>query len=334
MTAEKVLISVEGLRVYFPVKKMFSASAFVRAVDGVSLKIRRGETLALVGESGSGKTTFGKVVMGLVKPTAGRIIFDGVNIAELKEQELKRLRRRMGMVFQDPYSSLNPGFTIYRAVEEPLVVNKIGTREQRRERVLRALSEVKLNPPEFFASKYPHMLSGGQRQRAAIARAIVSDPEFIVADEPVTMLDASIRVEILLLLREIQRKHGLTILYITHDIATAKYFSDRIAVMYAGKFVEVGGTKEVLSNPRHPYTRSLIEAIPDPDPRNRLSFRKVIPGEPPSLSSPPSGCRFHPRCPYFIKGKCEVVEPPAYRHGDGWEVACFLLEEESRATHA
>lgn len=313
---------------------MFSASAFVRAVDGVSLKIRRGETLALVGESGSGKTTFGKVVMGLVKPTAGRIIFDGVNIAELKEQELKRLRRRMGMVFQDPYSSLNPGFTIYRAVEEPLVVNKIGTREQRRERVLRALSEVKLNPPEFFASKYPHMLSGGQRQRAAIARAIVSDPEFIVADEPVTMLDASIRVEILLLLREIQRKHGLTILYITHDIATAKYFSDRIAVMYAGKFVEVGGTKEVLSNPRHPYTRSLIEAIPDPDPRNRLSFRKVIPGEPPSLSSPPSGCRFHPRCPYFIKGKCEVVEPPAYRHGDGWEVACFLLEEESRATHA
>ncbi|MEM2034755.1 MAG: ABC transporter ATP-binding protein, partial [Candidatus Caldarchaeum sp.] len=314
--------------------KMFSASAFVRAVDGVSLKIRRGETLALVGESGSGKTTFGKVVMGLVKPTAGRIIFDGVNIAELKEQELKRLRRRMGMVFQDPYSSLNPGFTIYRAVEEPLVVNKIGTREQRRERVLRALSEVKLNPPEFFASKYPHMLSGGQRQRAAIARAIVSDPEFIVADEPVTMLDASIRVEILLLLREIQRKHGLTILYITHDIATAKYFSDRIAVMYAGKFVEVGGTKEVLSNPRHPYTRSLIEAIPDPDPRNRLSFRKVIPGEPPSLSSPPSGCRFHPRCPYFIKGKCEVVEPPAYRHGDGWEVACFLLEEESRATHA
>ncbi|MEM1943814.1 MAG: ABC transporter ATP-binding protein [Candidatus Caldarchaeum sp.] len=322
------------MSVYFPVKKMFSASAVVKAVDGVSLTIRRGEIIALVGESGSGKTTFGRAVMGLVKPTSGRIIFDGVNIAELKEQELKRLRRRMGMVFQDPYSSLNPGFTIHRAVEEPLVVNKIGTREQRRERVYRALSEVKLNPPEVFASKYPHMLSGGQRQRAAIARAIISNPEFIVADEPVTMLDASIRVEILLLLRELQKKYGLTILYITHDMATAKYFSDRIAVMYAGKFVEVGDTKEVLSNPRHPYTQSLIEAIPDPNPRNRLSFRKVITGEPPSLVSPPSGCRFHPRCPYFIRGKCDVSEPPAYRHGYGWEAACFLLEEESGAAHA
>ncbi|MEM4410436.1 MAG: ABC transporter ATP-binding protein, partial [Candidatus Caldarchaeum sp.] len=167
---------------------------------------------------------------------------------------------------------------------------------------------------------------GGQRQRAAIARAIISNPDFIVADEPVTMLDASIRVEILLLLREIQQKYGLTILYITHDMATAKYFSDRIAVMYAGKFVEVGPTKKVLSSPKHPYTQALIDAIPDPDPRNRMAFRKIVTGEPPSLINPPQGCRFHPRCPYFMKGKCEVSEPPLYMFAEGREVACFLYE--------
>ncbi|MEM4281338.1 MAG: ABC transporter ATP-binding protein [Candidatus Caldarchaeum sp.] len=326
MTTREEILTLEDVKVYFPVRKLFSVTFYVRAVDGVSSTIRRGETLALVGESGSGKTTLGKAIIGLVKPTGGKILFDGVNIAELKEDELKKIRRRMGVIFQDPYSSLNPGFTIYKAVEEPLVVNKIGTSEERREKVLKALSDVKLNPPEVFASKYPHMLSGGQRQRAAIARAIISNPDFIVADEPVTMLDASIRVEILLLLREIQQKYGLTILYITHDMATAKYFSDRIAVMYAGKFVEVGPTKKVLSSPKHPYTQALIDAIPDPDPRNRMAFRKIVTGEPPSLINPPQGCRFHPRCPYFMKGKCEVSEPPLYMFAEGREVACFLYE--------
>ncbi|MDJ0275030.1 MAG: ABC transporter ATP-binding protein [Nitrososphaerota archaeon] len=324
---EGPLVRTEDLRVYFPVRKLFRTVGYVRAVDGVSLSIGRNETVALVGESGSGKTTFGRALLGLVRPTSGRILFDGTDIASMSEKELKRVRRRMGIVFQDPYASLNPTFTVYRIVEEPLVVNRIGTKEERREMVMRALEEVKLNPPEFFASKYPHMLSGGQRQRVAIARAIITRPEFVVADEPVSMLDASIRVEILLLFREIQRRHGVSFLYITHDLATAKYFSDRIAIMYAGKVVEEGPTRAVLSEPLHPYTQALIEAIPDPDPMNRFKMREVVPGQPPSLLNPPSGCRFHPRCPYFMKGKCDVQEPPLYDLGGGRKVACYLLED-------
>jgi len=325
--SEGPLIKTEDLRVHFPVRKLFRTIGHVRAVDGVNLTINRNETVALVGESGSGKTTFGRSLLGLVRPTSGRILFDGTDIASMSEKELRRVRRRMGIVFQDPYASLNPTFTVYRIVEEPLVVNKIGTKEERREMVMRALEEVKLTPPEFFASKYPHMLSGGQRQRVAIARAIITRPSFVVADEPVSMLDASIRVEILLLFKEIQKRHGVSFLYITHDLATAKYFSDRIAIMYAGKIVEEGPTKAVLSEPLHPYTQALIEAIPDPDPMNRFKMREVVPGQPPSLLNPPSGCRFHPRCPYFMKGKCEVREPPLYDLGNGRRVACYLMED-------
>lgn len=324
-----LFVKVEGLKVYFPIRKLFKTVGIVKAVDGVSVSIDKGETVALVGESGCGKTTFGKALLGAVKPYAGEIYFDGLRMNDLDERRLKQVRRRIGAIFQDPYSSLNPMFTIYRIVEEPLVVHNIGTPEERKEKVMKALELVKLTPAEDFAAKYPHMISGGQRQRAAIARAIISSPDFIVADEPVTMLDASIRVEILLLLRELQSKLGLTMVYITHDIATAKYFSDRIIVMYAGKFVETGPTKEVLRNPMHPYTQSLIEAIPDPDPRNRLGFRKVVTGEPPSLINPPSGCRFHPRCPYFIKGKCEVSEPQMYQVGENRFSACFLNERSS-----
>ena len=321
---DKPLVAAENLKVYFPVRKLFGVAGFVKAVDNVNLEIFRGETLALVGESGSGKTTLGRALIALVKPTGGKIYFDGLDITSMSEKQLKTLRRRMGVIFQDPYSSINPGFTIYRAVEEPLVVNKIGSKSERRERVFKALSDVKLEPPEFFAYKYPHMLSGGQRQRVAIARALISNPEFIVADEPVTMLDASIRVELLLLLREVQQKYGTTMLYITHDMATAKYFSDRTAVIYAGKLVEVGPTRTVLSNPSHPYTKALIEAIPDPDPQNRLTFRKVILGEPPSLLDPPKGCRFHPRCPAFMPGVCDTREPEMYPVDSKVRVACFL----------
>jgi len=325
--SEGPLIKTEDLRVHFPVRKLFRTIGHVRAVDGVNLTINRNETVALVGESGSGKTTFGRSLLGLVRPTSGRILFDGTDIASMSEKELRRVRRRMGIVFQDPYASLNPTFTVYRIVEEPLVVNKIGTKEERREMVMRALEEVKLTPPELFASKYPHMLSGGQRQRVAIARAIITRPSFVVADEPVSMLDASIRVEILLLFKEIQKRYGVSFLYITHDLATAKYFSDRIAIMYAGKIVEEGPTKAVLSEPLHPYTQALIEAIPDPDPMNRFKMREVVPGSPPDLIAPPSGCRFHPRCPYFMKGKCEVREPPLYDLGNGRRVACYLMED-------
>ncbi|MCX8203254.1 MAG: ABC transporter ATP-binding protein, partial [Nitrososphaeria archaeon] len=300
------LISVEDLKVYFPIRRFLRTAGYVRAVDGVSLEVSKGETIALVGESGSGKTTLGRALLGLVKPSGGRIVFDGTDITRLDEKGMKRIRRRMGVVFQDPYASLNPVFTVYRIIEEPLVVNGIGTPEERREMVMRALEDVRLTPPEFFASKYPHMLSGGQRQRVAIARAIITNPDFVVADEPVSMLDASIRVEILLLFKEIQQKHNVSFLYITHDMATAKYFSERIAIMYAGKIVELGPTREVLGEPLHPYTQALIEAIPDPDPANRFRMRKVAPGQPPSLVNPPSGCRFHPRCPFFMKGKCDV----------------------------
>ncbi|MEN3048598.1 MAG: ABC transporter ATP-binding protein [Candidatus Caldarchaeales archaeon] len=334
MADARCLISVENLRVYFPIRRFLRTAGFVRAVDGVSLDVSRGETIALVGESGSGKTTFGRALLGLVKPSGGRIVFDGTDITGLDEKGMKRVRRRMGVVFQDPYASLNPVFTIYRIVEEPLVVNEIGTPEERRERVMRALEDVKLTPPEFFATKYPHMLSGGQRQRVAIARAIITNPDFVVADEPVSMLDASIRVEILLLFKEIQQKHNVSFLYITHDMATAKYFSERIAIMYAGKIVELGPTKEVLGEPLHPYTQALIEAIPDPDPTNRFRMRKVAPGQPPSLVNPPPGCRFHPRCPFFIKGKCDVVDPALFRVRGERYVACHLYgEPESSGGH-
>ena len=326
MTTES-LVRTEELKIYFPVRKFLGTVGEVKAVDGVNLSIGRKETVALVGESGCGKTTLGRALLGLVKPKSGKILFDGIDLTTLGERELKLMRRRMGVVFQDPYASLNPSFTVYRIVEEPLVVNKIGTGEERREMVLKALEEVKLNPAEFFASKYPHMLSGGQRQRVAIARAIITKPEFVVTDEPVSMLDASIRVEILLLFREIQKKHGVSFLYITHDLATAKYFSDRIAIMYAGRIVETGPTKAVLSEPLHPYTQALVDAIPDPDPANRFVMRKVPVGQPPSLVNPPKGCRFHPRCPFFMPGKCDVLEPPMYRVGDERFSACFLHED-------
>ncbi|BAJ51135.1 peptide/nickel ABC transporter ATP-binding protein [Candidatus Caldarchaeum subterraneum] len=326
MTTES-LVRTEELKIYFPVRKFLSTVGEVKAVDGVNLSIGRKETVALVGESGCGKTTLGRALLGLVKPKSGKILFDGIDLTTLGERELKLMRRRMGVVFQDPYASLNPSFTVYRIVEEPLVVNKIGTGEERREMVLKALEEVKLNPAEFFASKYPHMLSGGQRQRVAIARAIITKPEFVVTDEPVSMLDASIRVEILLLFREIQKKHSVSFLYITHDLATAKYFSDKIAIMYAGRIVETGPTKAVLSEPRHPYTQALVDAIPDPDPANRFVMRKVPVGQPPSLVNPPKGCRFHPRCPFFMPGKCDVLGPPMYRVGGERFSACFLHED-------
>lgn len=319
------LVVAHRLRTWYSLKRgLFSKPIYVKAVDDVSLSVSRGETLAVVGESGSGKTTLGRTLIRLLKPTGGELYFDGADISAQEESELRRwFRRRVGVVFQDPYSSLHPYHSIQFILEEPLMIHGV-PREERLERVYRALEEVKLTPPEDFLYKYPHMLSGGQRQRVAIARAVIMNPDFVVADEPVSMLDVSVRVEILNLLKQVQERHKSAFLYITHDIATAKYFSDYIAIMYAGKLVEYGPFKPVIREPSHPYTQALIEALPDPDPKNRLRQRKVAPGEPPNLANPPKGCRFHPRCPYAMD-ICREQEPPMVEVRPGVYAACWLL---------
>ncbi len=294
---------------------------YVRAVDGVSLSLDRGETVAVIGESGSGKTTLGRAALRLVNLHEGKVIFDGRDITGLDEGELKWFRRRAQMIFQDPFSALNPFHTIKYILEEPLILHRVGDEEERKERVVRALEDVKLSPPEDFLRKYPHMLSGGQRQRVVIARALILKPDLIVADEPVSMLDVSIRVEVLTMMRELQRRYNIAFMYITHDISTAKYFSDKVLIMYAGKPVEYGRFSEIVKEPLHPYTQALIEAVPDPDPDNRFRERRVPHGEPPSLVSPPKGCRFHPRCPLRMD-VCEQ-DPPLIRVGDR-TVACWL----------
>jgi peptide/nickel transport system ATP-binding protein len=292
----------------------------VKAVDDVSIRIDKGETVAIVGESGCGKTTLGRTALKLVNPVSGKIIFEGTDITHMKG-EMKWFRRKAQMIFQDPFMSLNPYMTVKQIIEEPLIIHNI---EDQEERIFKALADVKLLPPEEFLPKYPHMLSGGQRQRVGIARSLVLEPSFLVADEPVSMIDASSRAEILFLIREIQKKYDVGIMYITHDIATAKYFSDNMAVMYAGKIIEQGPTDMLLKNPLHPYTIALVEAVPDPDPQNRFRFRKVVLGEPPNPINPPAGCRFHPRCPY-AKEECERKEPKL-REVSKRKVACHYAE--------
>ncbi|ACB07809.1 ABC transporter ATP-binding protein [Candidatus Korarchaeum cryptofilum] len=315
-----VLLKVEKLKKWFPMKKgIFGKTFYVRAVENVSFELEKGEAVSLVGESGSGKTTLGKTILRLYEPTDGRIFFDGKDITSLSNKELMWYRRQTGIVQQDPYGSLAPHFTIYKILEEPLIIHGV-SKEERREKIFSILNEIRL-PPEEFAFKYPHMLSGGQLQRVAIARAMILDPKLIVADEPVSMLDASVRVEILNLFAELQRKHDMSVIYITHDLSTTRYFSEKIFIMYAGHIVERAPTKEMLNNPLHPYTRALFNAIPDPDPENRLRMREVPPGEPPSLVNPPPGCRFKPRCP-IATSKCDE-EPPEYEVSPGHFVKCW-----------
>lgn len=323
----KTILRVENLQTWFPVRTgPFGRPLYVKAVDRVNLRVDGGETVAIVGESGCGKTTLGRTILRLIEPTGGRIIYDGHDITHLPESRLRWLRTKASMVQQDPYSSLNPAFTIYRAIEEPLAIHKIGNAQERSDRIHRALEDVKLNPPEQFAPKFPHMLSGGQRQRVAVARSIIMEPELIVADEPVSMLDASVRISVLELLREIQRKYQIAFIYITHDLATAKYFSERIAIMYAGRIVEVAPVDSLMKEPLHPYTIALMEALPDPDPDNRFRDRLAIPGEPPNLVHPPPGCSFHPRCPIARSGLCDVEEPELRELRPDHFVACHLAE--------
>ena len=322
------VIELQDLRTYYFVREGLFKTLAVKAVDGVNLKLQQGEILALVGESGCGKTTLGRTTLRLLEPYSGKLLFNGRDITHTNMKDLTWMRKEAQIIFQDPYSSIDPFMNIYQILEEPLIVHKVEDPEKRREIISTALEEVRLTPVEEIIRKYPHMLSGGQRQRVNFARALLLDPVYIVADEPVSMIDASSRVELLTVLRNLQKIHNLSILYITHDISTAKYVSNRLAVMYVGKMVELGRVLNVIDEPLHPYTQGLIASVPDPDPNNRNAFRKVIPGEPPNAIYPPPGCRFHTRCPHAMP-ICSEKEPKLVEIDERKSVACFLYHKES-----
>ena len=322
------LLELEGLEVYFPLTSGIVLDRHVgdiRAVDGVTLSIARGETLGLVGESGCGKTTLGRAVLRLYEPTGGRIVFDGRDITHLKERELRALRRRIQMVFQDPYASLNPRHSVGRIVGEPLRVHDVGTRSEIATRVRELLGLVGL-PPDASA-RFPHEFSGGQRQRIGLARALALNPDLLICDEPVSALDVSIQAQIINLMEELQAELGLTYLFIAHDLAVVRHISTRIAVMYLGKIVEIAPADDLYDNPLHPYTIALLSAIPIPDPVVEASRRSIrVPGDLPSPADPPPACRFHTRCPFVQPRRCTEDEPLP-RPVDGHVVACHYAED-------
>ena len=322
-----VLLEVNDLHVWFELRRFgFGHAGYVRAVDGVNFDLKDGQTIAIVGESGCGKTSLMRTILRLNHPTKGEVIFDGKVINNLKPSELKDYRSLLGYVQQDPYGALPPFMTVRNILEEPLRVNGIKDKTELFNRVKKSLEEVKMSPAEEFMPKFPHQLSGGQQQRVVIARAMIMNPRMLIADEPVSMLDASVRVEILKLLRNLQESHNLGVIYITHDLSTVRYFSEKIFVMYAGQLIERGNVSQVLNNTKHPYTFALLEATSDPDANNALVQKEIPPGEPPSLVKPPAGCRFHPRCPHMIEGLCNVEQPPDYEPEPGHFVACWLLK--------
>ena len=325
------MIEVLDLRKWFPVRKGFLKALFsrkesyVKAVDGVNFNVKQKEIFGLVGESGSGKTTTGRLVVKMIDPTSGRIFFKGEDITHLTREKMKHVRRKLQMVFQDPYESLNPRKTVFDIVAEGLRIQKIVNSEKEiAERVIKALEDVKLVPPEEFLYRYPHELSGGQRQRVAIARTFIVNPEFVVADEPVSMLDVSIRAEILNLFIELTEKFNVSILYITHDLATARHMCNRIAVMYLGKIMEMGSVEDIVYEPLHPYTNALLSAVPVPDPKSRRT-RLTIKGEIPSPIDPPPGCRFCTRCP-AVEEICRKEEPELINIGKEHYVACHKVK--------
>ncbi len=323
----ETILELQNLQTHFPIKKGFLVKktvGTVKAVDGVDLKVKQGEVLGLVGESGCGKSTLARTVMQLVPTTGGTVVLEGRNLTSASEDDVLSIRRDLQMVFQDPYASLNPRATVFATLAEPLLVHKVCTASEVTARVTELMKTVGLSPR--YMQKYPHEFSGGQRQRIAIARALALKPKVVIADEPVSALDVSIQAQILNLLADLVRQMGLSLIFIAHDLSVVKHISDRVAVMYLGKIVEIGTAEDIIDRPAHPYTRALVSAIPTPNPdeeRNRK--RIVLPGDPPSPINPPSGCTFHPRCPH-AKDVCKT-DKPALEVFQSREVSCHLKTE-------
>jgi peptide/nickel transport system ATP-binding protein len=318
------ILRIENLQKHFVKKSIFrSQASIVKAIDDISFSVRKGEVFVLAGESGSGKSTVAKLILRSIQPDSGKIIFENEEIKD-DAKSLKKIRMQCQMIHQDPYDSINPRMKVFDIISEPLEIHKLGSKEERKNRVIEVLKEVRLEPAEEIVKKYPHMLSGGQRQRIVIARALALKPKLIIADEPVSMLDVSIRAEVLELMNELQKKYGITFIYITHDLATARYFGQRIAILYLGKIVEMGPIDDVLFHPKHPYTQALIDAISKPDPENLHREKKIRINEPLDIDVY-QGCRFRARCPYAIE-KCKE-EPPLEKLENDREVACFVKLE-------
>ncbi len=324
-SAGQPLLDVKNLKMHFPLTQgiIFQRKVgAVQAVDGVSFHVNRGETLGLVGESGCGKSTTGRAILQLYKPTEGQVNFNGKDLTKLDSGEMRKMRRHLQMIFQDPYASLNPRMTVGNIVSEPMQIHKLVPKAERTKRVQELLQTVGLNP--YFANRYPHEFSGGQRQRIGIARALAANPDFIVCDEPVSALDVSIQAQIVNLLEDLQDQFGLTYLFIAHDLSVVRHISDRVAVMYLGKIVELADRNDLYDNPLHPYTKALLSAVPIPDPVvERQRERIILTGDVPSPINPPSGCHFHTRCPY-VMDVCKKVDPFFANQGGDHFVACHL----------
>ena len=324
--SEELLVDVQNLQIHFPVMAGFLIQRKVaenKAVDGITFNVKKGETVGLVGESGCGKSTTGRAILQLYKPTGGKVIFDGKDMSTLRGEEMRLMRRRMQMVFQDPYASLNPRMSVRDIIGEPLLIHKLGSTAERRERVAELMRIVGLNP--YYATRFPHEFSGGQRQRIGIARSLAVSPDFIVCDEPVSALDVSIQAQVINLLEELQEQFGLTYLFIAHDLAVVRHISDRVAVMYLGKMMELSGRDEIYNNPLHPYTKALLSAVPIPDPLlERKRERIILTGDVPSSLRPPRGCVFHTRCPIAIDDCRQII--PEWREAEpGHWVACHRV---------
>jgi oligopeptide transport system ATP-binding protein len=328
MVEQEVLLEVKDLKMHFPVFEegiLKRQVGSIKAVDGISFTVYKGETLGLVGESGCGKSTTARTILQLYKPTAGQAFFRGINLFELKHEDLRKIRSQMPMIFQDPYSSLDPRMTVGNIIAEPMVVNNIAKGSQQTARVQELLGLVGLNPS--FTSRYPHEFSGGQRQRIGIARALASNPEFIICDEPISALDVSIQAQVVNLLEKLQNELGLTYIFIAHDMSMVRHISSRVAVMYLGKIVELADRESLYNNPQHPYTKSLLSAVPIPNPKiERKRKRIILEGDIPSPENPPKGCRFHTRCPVAID-RCKVDDPEFREIAPGHFAACHLVDK-------